>query len=112
MLQPDESSPLTVVVNESTSVQRSRKILRSERLSADVLKPGLRVRVDGTYETPSSHRGVIARTDSSSATTEAATDALFDRICAPAGAWASETTAAIEAERAVRHELPVNGGRK
>jgi OmpA-OmpF porin, OOP family len=53
MLQTDESSPLTVVVNESTSVQRSRKILRSERLSADVLKPGLRVRVDGTYETPS-----------------------------------------------------------
>ena len=52
VLQTDESSTLTVVVNDSTSVQRSRKILRSEKLSADILKPGLRVRVDGTYETP------------------------------------------------------------
>src|SRR5262245_47009869 len=52
MLQTDDSSTLTVVVTDSTRVQRSRKILRSEKLSADVLKPGLRVSVDGTYETP------------------------------------------------------------
>jgi len=52
MMQTDESSSLTVVVNDSTSVQRSRKILRSEKLNVDVLKPGLRVRVDGTYESP------------------------------------------------------------
>jgi outer membrane protein OmpA-like peptidoglycan-associated protein len=52
IVQTDESSTLTVFVNDSTRVQTARKILRSQKLSADVLKPGLRVRADGTYESP------------------------------------------------------------
>jgi outer membrane protein OmpA-like peptidoglycan-associated protein len=46
------STPLTVVVNDSTKVRRSG-MLKSEKLSADVLKPGLRIKADGTYENPS-----------------------------------------------------------
>jgi len=45
------STPLTVVVDGSTKVRRSG-MLRSEKLSADVLKPGLRIKADGTYENP------------------------------------------------------------
>jgi outer membrane protein OmpA-like peptidoglycan-associated protein len=45
-------TPLTVVVNDSTKVRRSG-MLKSEKLSADVLKPGLRIKADGTYENPS-----------------------------------------------------------
>jgi OOP family OmpA-OmpF porin len=50
MVQVEGSStPLTVVVDESTKVRRAG-MLKSEKLSADVLKPGLRIKVDGTYE--------------------------------------------------------------
>jgi hypothetical protein len=48
----------------------------------------------------------------SDAATEADIDALFARIGAAAGAWISETTAAIEAERTVRRELSVNRGQR
>jgi outer membrane protein OmpA-like peptidoglycan-associated protein len=52
MVQTEGSStPLTVVVDESTKVRRSG-MLRSEKLSSDVLKPGLRIKADGTYENP------------------------------------------------------------
>jgi outer membrane protein OmpA-like peptidoglycan-associated protein len=52
MVQTDGSSaPLTVVVDESTQVRRSG-MLRSEKLSSDALKPGLRIKADGTYESP------------------------------------------------------------
>lgn len=54
ILQTDEASTLTIIVDDFTSVQGSRKmkILRSQKLSTDVLKPGLRVSADGAYETP------------------------------------------------------------
>jgi outer membrane protein OmpA-like peptidoglycan-associated protein len=45
------STPLTVVVDGSTKIRRSG-MLKSEKLSADVLKPGLRIKADGTYENP------------------------------------------------------------
>jgi len=49
-VQTDGSStPLTVVVDESTQVRRSG-MLKSKKLSSDVLKPGLRIKADGTYE--------------------------------------------------------------
>lgn len=45
------STPLTVVVDDSTKVRRSG-MLKSEKLNADVLKPGLRIKADGTFENP------------------------------------------------------------
>lgn len=45
------SAPLTVVVGDTTKVRRSG-MLKSEKMSADVLKPGLRIKADGTYENP------------------------------------------------------------
>ena len=42
-------TPVTVVVDESTKVRRSG-MLKSEKLSADVLQPGLRIKAEGTYE--------------------------------------------------------------
>ena len=41
----------------------------------------------------------------SEASTEGEIDALFGRIGVPAGAWTTETTGAIVAERAVGREL-------
>src|SRR5262249_47368042 len=48
MLQTDDSSSLTVVVDDSTKVRRSGK-----RLSSAVLTPGLYISAKGTYESPS-----------------------------------------------------------
>jgi outer membrane protein OmpA-like peptidoglycan-associated protein len=44
-------TPVTVVVNDATKVRRSG-MLKSEKLNADVLQPGLRIKADGTYENP------------------------------------------------------------
>jgi OmpA-OmpF porin, OOP family len=52
LLQTDASSMLTVVVDDSTKVKRPRMlILKSEKLGSDVLKPGLRIKAEGVYET-------------------------------------------------------------
>ena len=51
-LQTDASSTLTVVVDDSTKVRRSR-LLKAEKLGSDVLKPGLRIKADGVYESDS-----------------------------------------------------------
>lgn len=52
MVQTEESStPLTVVVNESTKVRRSGT-MKSEKFGSDVLKPGLRIKAEGAYENP------------------------------------------------------------
>lgn len=48
---PGSPTPLTVVVDDSTKVRRSG-MLKSEKLNADVLQPGLRIKADGTYENP------------------------------------------------------------
>lgn len=43
--------PVTVVMDDSTKVRRSG-MLKSDKISSDVLKPGLRIKADGTFENP------------------------------------------------------------
>jgi OmpA-OmpF porin, OOP family len=54
LLQTDEFSSLTVVVDDSTKVRRSKMLkLGSEKLNPDVLIPGLRIKAEGVYESSS-----------------------------------------------------------
>src|SRR5262245_41791862 len=50
MVQTEGSStPMTLVVDDFTKVRRSG-MFKSEKLSSNVLQPGLRIKAEGTYE--------------------------------------------------------------